>query len=61
MLGKKMLKIIFVMILVLAVSMLSLYTIEPSLTTLPVLSSAFTIGDGHTTSILETIQYCPGC
>jgi hypothetical protein len=60
-LEKKMLKIIFLMVLVLAVSMLSLSTIEPSLTTLSVLSIPFTLGDGHTTSILESIQYCPGC
>jgi hypothetical protein len=60
MLGKKMLKTIFIMVLVLAVSMLSLSIFEPSLTTLSVLSSPFTIGDGQT-SILETIQYCPYC
>jgi hypothetical protein len=44
------------MILALAVSMLSLSTLEPSLTTLSVLSLPFTIGDGQT-SILEAIQY----
>jgi len=63
MLDKKMLKIIFLMTLVLVtVSMLSLSTLEPSLTTLSVLSLPFTLGDGgHTTSILENIQYCPYC
>ena len=60
MLEKKTLKIVYIMVLVLAVSMLSLYTFEPSLTTLSVLSSPFTLGDGQT-SILETLQYCPDC
>ena len=49
------------MVLVLAVSMLSLSTVDPSLTTLSVLSIPFTLDDGHTTSILENSQYCPGC
>ncbi len=55
-----MLKIIVIMVLALAISMLSLSTFESSLTGMSVLSSPFTLGVGQT-SILENIQYCPYC